>query len=58
MPCVQFLNSSPIMSDCFVPFVFFHSSLYKTTISSTGAITTGAEVDFQEPQAVRLEIFL
>lgn len=56
-PFVQSLNSSAVMSEIFEPFVFFHSSLYNTTISSTGAIITGADADFQLPQAVLREIF-
>src|SRR5690554_2992811 len=55
-PFVHALNSSDVISDILLPLVFFHSSLYKTTINSTGAITTGAEADFQLPHAVLREM--
>ena len=56
-PCVQDINSSLTMSDCFEPLIFFQLSLYSTTINSTGAITYGQEALNQDPQADDLEIF-
>ena len=35
---------------------FFHTDLYRTTISSTGAMTYGADALIHEPQAVRREM--
>ena len=56
-PFVHAMNSSFVMSDSREPLVFFHAFLYRTTISSTGAITYGAEALNHEPHAVRREMF-
>ena len=55
IPFVHDTNSSFVMSLTFCAFLF-HSFLYKTTISSTGAMTYGADADLKLPHAVRREI--
>src|SRR5512137_2153531 len=45
------------MSDLRDPLVFFQVSLYRTTTSSTGAMTYGAEALTHDPHAVLREIF-
>src|SRR5208283_5580762 len=55
-PFVQSLNSPGMISDFREPLVFFHESLYNTTISSTGAITYGAEALAHDPHAVLRDI--
>ena len=51
------MNSFREISDSPDPLVFFHESLYSTTISSNGAITYGADALSHDPHAVRRELF-
>jgi hypothetical protein len=44
------------MSDFPADACFFHTDLYSTTMSSTGAITYGAEALIHDPHAVRREM--
>jgi len=55
-PFVQSMKSWRLMSEVPAPARFFHTERYSTTISSTGAITYGAEALIQDPHAVRREM--
>lgn len=55
IPKTQSLNSSPVIS-LSPPYFLFHSSLYSTMTTSTGAMTCGALADFQLPQAARRDM--
>src|SRR3972149_2014594 len=56
-PFVQSINSCFVISDFLLPPSFFQCFLYRITITSTGAITNGADALIHEPQAVRRDIF-
>jgi hypothetical protein len=56
IPFVQSMKSLRLMSDVPPPERFFHTDLYSTTMSSTGAMTYGADALIQEPHAVRREM--
>jgi hypothetical protein len=51
------MNSLRAMVVLRVPDVRFQCARYSTTISSTGAMTKGADALIQEPHAVRREMF-
>src|SRR4030067_2107141 len=55
-PFVHSINSFRTTSD-FPLCVFFHIFLYRIIMTSTGAITKGADALSQDPQAVRLDMF-
>src|SRR3990170_8717051 len=55
-PFVHSIKSLRVTSD-FPLCVFFHVFLYKTIMTSTGAITKGADALSHDPQAVRRDIF-
>src|SRR4030067_1531651 len=55
-PFVHSIRSLRTTSD-FPLWIFFHNFLYRTIMTSTGAITKGADALSQDPQAVRRDIF-
>jgi hypothetical protein len=55
-PLVQSKNSWRLMVVLLVPDERFHWARYNTTMSSTGAMTKGADALIQEPHAVRREM--
>src|SRR4030067_3830332 len=55
-PFVHSIKSFRTTSD-FPLCIFFHVFLYRIIMTSTGAITKGADALSQDPQAVRLDMF-